>query len=321
MAMLAVIFLLMEVSAVAAWVWLESKSVTSMKSYGPSTFCLSSSSSSTDELIASVIKSANSTIFNLSPDAAKLKREILQLGAALDRGQAYNPTSGSYYKEKMDYAKSKVLKLASYSTGPINTLAELSGEWELVFSSVPHGIFRSSPFFLAIQEAYNRAGEPDKSQLFFKLHELQTMSWGISKVGRVAQIIDAEKQVFVSEFDTSIFSMTVLPLLGWFKLLPTFGGTVVTVSNVSLAEASTLKLVVDYTTSRPVKGLNGVLDSVWSQRVPVNAIWKRLPWNKGEEPTATLKVLFCDDEFRIMQDVDGEVFVYTRPVFTEEVEL
>jgi len=316
-AMLGAVFLLLEMTVVAGWIRLESKPLMPWKSYSSSPL----RSSSTDEMIASVVDTVNTTMMSFNPEVSKLKREILQLGAALDRGQAYNPTSGPYYKEKMLYAKEKVMKLVSYSVGPVKSLAELSGEWELIFSSVPHGIFRSSPFFLAIQEAYNRAGEPDKAQLFFKLHELQTMSWGISKVGRVAQIIDADKQVFVSEFDTSIFSMTVLPLLGWFKLLPTFGGTVVTVSDVTLTEDSTLKLVVDYTTSRPVKGLNGVLESVWNQRVPVNAIWKRLPWNKGEEPTATLKVLFCDDEFRIMQDVDGEVFVYTRPVFTEENQL
>ena len=36
-------------------------------------------------------------------------------------------------------------------------------------------------------------GQADKALLFFKLHELQTMSWGVSKIGRVAQYIDCEK--------------------------------------------------------------------------------------------------------------------------------
>ena len=65
--------------------------------------------------------------------------------------------------------------------------AGLAGEWELVYSDVE--LFRSSPFFLAIQEAYGRAGVPEKAELFFKLHELQTCSWGVSKIGRVAQTI------------------------------------------------------------------------------------------------------------------------------------
>ena len=33
-------------------------------------------------------------------------------------------------------------------------MEDLDGEWELVFSTVKHGIFRSSPFFLAVQEAF-----------------------------------------------------------------------------------------------------------------------------------------------------------------------
>lgn len=247
-----------------------------------------------------------------------LKRDILQLGASLDRGQSYNPTSGPYYKEKMDYAKSKVEELAMYSKGPIQSLGALHGEWELVFSSVPHGIFRSSPFFLAIQEAYARAGEPEKAQLFFKLHELQTLSWGISKIGRVAQIIDAEKQILISEFDTSIFSLTVLPIFGWFKLLPTFGGSVITVSDINSIKNSTLKMTVNYTTSRPVKGLNGLSESIWSRKVPVGDIWKRLPWNKGEPPIASINVKYVDNDFRVMEDRDGEVFVYTRPVYVDK---
>jgi hypothetical protein len=44
----------------------------------------------------------------------------------------------------------------------------LQGEWELVYASVE--LFRSSPFFLAIEESL---GERRKSDLFFKLHLLQ----------------------------------------------------------------------------------------------------------------------------------------------------
>ena len=93
----------------------------------------------------------------------------------------------------------------------IAALSELDGEWELVFTSVAHGIFRSSPFFLAIREAYARDGEPDKAELFFKLHELQTCSWGISKIGRVAQLIDSSKGYLYSEFDTNLLSLTTIP--------------------------------------------------------------------------------------------------------------
>ena len=175
-----------------------------------------------------------STALHSSSVVSDLRWEITQLGAALDRGQAYNPTSGEYYRATMEAAKAKIEELVSKER-PANSLEDIAGEWELVLSTVPHGIFRSSPFFLAVQEAFQYAenktafGE-DKANLFFKLHELQTCSWGVSKVGRVAQRIDADKGMVYSEFDTSIFSLTVIPILGWFKLLPTFGGCVVTVS-------------------------------------------------------------------------------------------
>ena len=86
-------------------------------------------------------------------------------------------------------------------------------------------------------------GEP-KANLFFKLHELQTCSWGVSKIGRVAQRIDSQTGYLYSEFDTSIFSLTVIPILGWFKLLPTFGGCVVTASTVEYKEGGELFMEV-----------------------------------------------------------------------------
>ena len=122
----------------------------------------------------------------MGDDVTRLKAQILHYGATLDRGQGYNPTSGDQYKGKMDAAIAKVDELVARSTGAVADPAKLEGRWELVFSSVPHGIFRSSPFFLAIEEAYRRVGTPEKASLFFKLHELQTCSWGASKIGRVS---------------------------------------------------------------------------------------------------------------------------------------
>lgn len=256
----------------------------------------------------------------------QLKAQILQLGAALDRGQSYNPTSGDYYKETMDVAKSKILSLVEQYPKPPSTLEEIEGEWELVLTTVKHGIFRSSPFFLAVQEAFSNAEEQeafgeDKATLFFKLHELQTCSWGVSKIGRVAQRIDAESGYIYSEFDTSIFSLTVIPILGWFKLLPTFGGCVVTASTCEMDSSGKLSMQVDYTTSRPVPGLSGLGEWIWKVRVPVGAVWKRLPWNKGRSPTCSVDVKYVDSDFRVVQDVSGDLFVYTRPVVARPLDL
>jgi hypothetical protein len=162
----------------------------------------------------------------------------------------------------------------------------------------------------------------DKATLFFKLHELQTCSWGASKIGRVAQRIDPSSRYLYSEFDTSIFSLTVIPILGWFKLLPTFGGCVVTASKcLDLSTDGKLKMEVDYTTSRPVKGLSGLGEWIWSVKVPVGAIWKLLPWNKGRAAECSVTVKYVDNDFRIVEDNAGDLFVYTRPVVSRALDL
>lgn len=217
--------------------------------------------------------------------------QILQLGAALDRGQSYNPTSSEAYREPMEKCRAIIDSLCATAAGKMKpSAASIDGEWELVFTTVPHGIFRSSPFFLAIQEAYAVVDAAEKANLFFKLHELQTCSWGASKIGRVAQVIDIQgsEKVLVSEFDTNLFSLTVIPFLGWGKLLPTFGGCVVTVSKILGydEESGELRLEVDYTTAKTVPGLSALPGNVgvgW--RVPVGAVWRLLPWNKGRPAT------------------------------------
>lgn len=254
----------------------------------------------------------------------ELKMKILISAAALDRGQSYNPTSSDAYRERMDITTSLMRELIAASPPLPTNLAALDGEWELVFTNVAHGIFRSSPFFLAIQEAYANAGAPDKAELFFKLHELQTCSWGVSKIGRVAQTIDAATGRLYSEFDTNLLSLTVIPILGWFKLLPTFGGCVITASSAAL-NGDKIDMEVLYTTSRPVPGLSGlrplpgdlgkqIAQFIWSLKVPVGFVWKLLPWNQGRAPTCSVKLVYFDGDIRIVEDRSGELFLYTRPV-------
>jgi len=286
---------------------------------------------------AAALNAATTSWFGTETTSASLdqrKAGLLQLGAALDRGQAYNPTSGEYYKDRMDVAVRKIDEFvaASSSSAVPTSLDQIAGEWELVLSTVPHGIFRSSPFFLAIQESYETYAEEKesfgmpKAELFFKLHELQTCSWGASKIGRVAQHITVDKGgdkkgYLYSEFDTSIFSLTVIPILGWFKLLPTFGGCVVTAASCELKEGGELGMKVDFTTARKVPGLQGLGEWIWSVKVPVGAIWKLLPWNKGRDADCKIFVRYCDDDFRIVQDVSGDYFVYTRPVVPRALDL
>ena len=269
------------------------------------------------------INAVTSSVFTSTIDETtmSLKWKILQLSASLDRGQSYNPTSSDAYREQVERCGSIISGLCAKKQSDEFDLAQMEGEWELVFTTVPHGIFRSSPFFLAIQDAYRNAGEADKANLFFKLHELQTCSWGVSKIGRVAQVINinGDEKTLISEFDTNLFTLTTIPILGWGKLLPTFGGCVITVSKILGLNGNTgeLSLEVDYTTAKKVPGLNALPGEIGvGVKVPVNSVWKLLPWNKGKAPTASIFVRYVDEDIRVMQDGDGEYFVYSRPVFS-----
>lgn len=53
---------------------------------------------------------------------------------------------------------------------------------------------------------------------------LQVGSWGVSTIGEVSQQLDFDTRTLRSDFDTTLFGLTVIPIVGWFKLLPTFGG-------------------------------------------------------------------------------------------------
>ena len=55
---------------------------------------------------------------------------------------------------------------------------------------------------------------------------------------------------------TNIFYDIIL-YLGWFKLLPTFGGCVITVSKATMLNG-VIDLEVDYTTAKEVDGLKGL---------------------------------------------------------------
>ena len=51
---------------------------------------------------------------------------------------------------------------------------------------------------------------------------------------------------------------------------------------------------------------------IWDTKVPVGAVWKLLPWNKGRSATCNIKVVYADSDFRIMADNDMELFVYAN---------
>eukprot|EP00466_Bigelowiella_natans_P016308 jgi/Bigna1/91422/estExt_fgenesh1_pg.C_1000037 len=113
--------------------------------------------SSSVSTLAQMDDGENNAVFTLaedSPERINIKGQILQLACALDRGQLYNPQRSGAYKERALKTKQLIEELIE-KTPPLPTSMEaLDGEWELIYSTVKYGIFRSSPFFLAVQEAF-----------------------------------------------------------------------------------------------------------------------------------------------------------------------
>ncbi|TFJ83003.1 hypothetical protein NSK_005692 [Nannochloropsis salina CCMP1776] len=265
---------------------------------------------------------------------ASIKLKVCQLAALTDRGKLQDPLvsdEGLYAAERETMVSLLELLIAKgrerkQAMSPVL----LEGEWELVYSTKQ--LFRSSPFFQAIERAY---ADPTKSELFFKLHELQTCSWGASQIGRVAQTIDLQAQTLLSSFDTVLFPLTTIPLIGWFKLLPTFGGRVLsladglTVSESAQGTALRLEYAVAKTSFKRLAGLKTMpLLGAWleNKQFPTKEAWNLLPWNwSGSGPRCLVEVVYLDEDFRIVREGGGEdggkdgweergYFVYARPV-------
>lgn len=240
-------------------------------------------------------------------DKIKIKEEIYKIAATTDRGQRLNKLVAPMYQEKISHIKKHIKDLAEFNT-EINE-AKLSGNWELIFSNVE--LFRSSPFFLAIENALNNK---IKSDLFFKLHQLQVCSFGISTIGRIFQKIDFDNNEFISTFDTTIFGLTTIPIFGWFKILPTFGGRVVTTANKIILNDNILQMTLNKTKVSEIEGLNKIplfSNLLMNRWYPIKDVWGKLPWNK-EEPTLKILIIYLDEDLRIMKDIYGSIFIYIK---------
>ena len=241
-------------------------------------------------------------------DREALKALIYQIAAATDRGQRLNAMIAPMYRNKM-VEMNKIVENILPLSDEINQ-SSIEGEWELIYSSVE--LFRSSPFFLAIEKALD---DKSKSDLFFKLHLLQVGSFGLSTVGRVGQSLNFNKGEMISTFDTTIFGLTTIPILGWFKLLPTFGGRVITSATRLQLKDNILSMELEKTKVSEIDGLGKIpfFESILMERwYPVKTVWKLLPWNK-ENPNCEIRVIYVDEDLRIIRDMHGALFVYIRP--------
>lgn len=213
------------------------------------------------------------------------------------------------------------------------SIDELVGEFELVLTTYPKGIYRSSPTFLAVQESLRHGNHNDyessllpsflkmnmtKTDLFYKAHQFQTNLLKTNKVGRVAHYIT--KDTLYSEFDTALLNIqAIIPVISWFKFLPEVGGSLVTASHVHLDDGGVLNLQLDYTTPRKLKGIWGKGNVDW--RIRVGDLWQKLPWNKGRPPIYKLFVRYADETFHILENTSGDYFVYTKPVMPRPLDL
>ena len=260
-----------------------------------------------------------------------IKREILTVAALTDRGQQLykEPVYGldAYGSGREKDVRKKVDELRAMQSEV--SVSSVNGNWELIFATKQ--LFRASPFFMAIAESMEGStwhapwSSPDtavpSADLFFRLHELQVMSWGASTVGRVTQTIDVDQRTLSSTFDTILFRLTVIPIVGWFKLLPTFGGRVSSFAeklDIQPAEDGGGKLKMRFELDKTrVDKTEGIptppffLAWLLGVEFPVNAVWKLLPWN-ADSPMCTSYTTYCDADFRVSEDSNGELFIYTR---------
>ena len=237
----------------------------------------------------------------------EIKEKIYKISAKTDRGQRLNKLIAPMYQENLKEIRSLTKELIAFNS-EINE-EKLNGDWELIFSDVE--LFRSSPFFLAIEKALNNQ---KRSDLFFKLHQLQVCSFGLSTIGKVSQKINFTKREFISTFDTTIFGLTTIPIFGWFKLLPTFGGRVITLANEISLNKNVLKMTLQKTKVSEVEGLKRIpiFSNLLMERwYPVKNIWEKLPWNSNE-PSLEVFIKYLDEDMRIIEDIYGSIFVYVR---------
>ena len=237
----------------------------------------------------------------------EIKEKIYKISAKTDRGQRLNKLIAPMYQENLKEIRSLTKELIAFNS-EVNE-KKLNGDWELIFSDVE--LFRSSPFFLAIEKALNNQ---KRSDLFFKLHQLQVCSFGLSTIGKVSQKINFTKREFISTFDTIIFGLTTIPIFGWFKLLPTFGGRVITLANEISLNKNVLKMTLQKTKVSEVEGLKRIpiFSNLLMERwYPVKNIWEKLPWNSNE-PSLEVFIKYLDEDMRIIEDIYGSIFVYVR---------
>eukprot|EP00892_Ulva_mutabilis_P001215 jgi/Ulvmu1/11094/UM070_0009.1 len=161
--------------------------------------------------------------------------------------------------------------------------AGMDGAWELVYTTAE--TFRSSPFFWAFAEGLIR--DRDMASAIFAF----TDSIPGAYIGRAVQEIDIAAGSLVSRVNMTVF--------------PAITGCVVTTSNITGFGTDFEVTVQDTRVDNSV--FSPLLDNVV---VPVREMFERVRGVGSTVVDAT--VLYLDDDFRIVQTIDDQVFMYTR---------
>lgn len=215
-----------------------------------------------------------------------LKRELLLLASVTDRG-AYCS------KEEKDIVIDLVAQLEALNPTK-DPASHCEGEWDLGYSSTQ--FFRSSPFFQSIRVAVGDDNK-DVTENGFALHEQATSG---SRVGRVRQIVTAEK--LISEVDLEVGMLPGIPL--------SLQGTVVTIAKKNVVSDKGWELRIENT---KVKGSNIPLFNTFMDdrqvELPVGNFYNTL---QGKIPVIPLTTFYVDETLRITRDVDENFFVFIR---------
>ena len=138
----------------------------------------------------------------------------------------------------------------------------------------------------------------------------------------VYQLLEESLKILILKkknfFDTIIFGLTTIPIVGWFKLIPTFGGRVITIANELKLKDNLLQMNLIKTKVSKLEGLNKIplfSKLLMDRWYPVKEVWIKLPWNK-ESPSCEVSVIYLDKDIRIMKDIYGSIFVYVRPTIS-----
>lgn len=262
---------------------------------------------------ASATSSSSSPVASTTNYSYRL--ELLELSADTLRGTQSSKASAEQYTELVEELE------ALGQTSP----ALAPGNYQLIYSTSPEGLFRSSPFFLTARAVCKSEDDAAKFSWFCQMHR---KALAISRIAGVRQIIKEDGEV-VNEFNTIVGAVPFLSDFTPFRYsggLPLeIEGCITSTGTLTASEVEG-ELEVGMKTVQ-IRGSNipwlrSFLDSD-SAVLDTKQLGDFIESvNKDyNNPKAVLKVVYAGagDGVRIVRDADGIDYVYAMS--SEAVEL